>query len=182
MAAALTAGLAAGGIVAACLPLGDLGGGAGGGAGGGPPAPADTLLPSDGGDAGITGENCAVDPVTRVELCTRVSLCPSVAVDHDRFPFCGLRIRGNTFDLTCWCDGWVCPMGTPTTCNEARRLLDTQFESQVCAQVDEGRCTQPQTEGDPVEGPPEGALRCAPDCIQACGGGTACRFACGCDS
>jgi hypothetical protein len=125
-------------------------------------------------DGGVVGAGCAVDPETRVELCTTVNVCPRLAVDHDVFPFCGLRPRGDFFDLACWCNGFVCPMGAPTTCTEARRLLETQFEAQVCAQVSEGRCTQPQRDGV------DGGRRCDEDCLRACGGGSASGEVCGC--
>lgn len=133
--------------------------------------------------AQATGWQCASDPTTHVELCTAVSVCPDVVVDHDVFPNCGFRLRGGiTFDLACWCDGWVCPMGAVSTCNEAQQALGSQSELQICVQVQEGRCTRPQGGATTGATGTTGAVQptgCQ-ECVRACGGSAACRSACGC--
>jgi hypothetical protein len=112
-----------------------------------------TLEPKDkgsdagGSDAGssdaapkVTGAGCS-ERAPGVSLCAAISTCPNVVVDPDQFPRCGFRIRGTAIDLECACGTALCPMGVPTTCEQAARLLDSQNEFLVCAQVDEGRCT-----------------------------------------
>jgi hypothetical protein len=108
-----------------------------------------------GGDAGSSATDAGASDAKVVEkvqragcgqvapgivLCRAISLCPDVVVDSDMFPSCGFRVRGETIDLECWCDTALCPMGAPTTCEAAARLLDSQSEMGVCLQVHEGRC------------------------------------------
>jgi hypothetical protein len=88
----------------------------------------------------VTGAGCG-QVAPGVVLCRAISLCPQLVVDSDVHPNCGFRIRGETIDLECWCDeSSLCPMGAPTTCEAAARLLDAQTELGVCLQVHEGRC------------------------------------------
>jgi len=91
--------------------------------------------------AGPQGIDCATDPYTGTILCSGVSSCPGLLVDHDVYPDCGFRIRGTSFDLQCPCYGGLCPIGSPSTCQDAAALLDAQSEYTVCAQYNEGRCT-----------------------------------------
>ena len=91
--------------------------------------------------AGPQGIDCGTDPYTGAILCTGVSSCPGLLVDHDVYPDCGFRIRGASFDLQCPCYGGLCPIGSPSTCADAQALLAAQSEYIVCAQYNEGRCT-----------------------------------------
>lgn len=91
--------------------------------------------------AGLKGIDCGTDPYTGTVLCSGVSACPGLLVDHDVYPDCGFRIRGTSFDLQCPCYGGLCPIGSPSTCQDAQALLDAQSEYTVCAQYNEGRCT-----------------------------------------
>jgi hypothetical protein len=102
---------------------------------------AGTSASDAGGDAKekVTGAGCG-QVAPGVVLCRAISLCPQLVVDSDLFPNCGFRIRGEAIDLECWCDRALCPMGVPTTCEAAARLLDSQTEIGVCLQEHEGRC------------------------------------------
>ncbi len=94
-------------------------------------------------DAGAaTGAGCTDDLGGGIKLCTYISVCPTLGVDHDLYPNCGFRIRGAVIDLECVCQGMLCPMGAPTTCTQAAQLMTNQNEIQICLQVDEGRCTK----------------------------------------
>lgn len=93
------------------------------------------------GDAAppVTGAGCT-DYAPGARLCVAVSTCPTVVVERDIHPRCGFRVHGSALDLECWCGTSLCPMGVPTTCDQAARLLATQNEFLVCAQEGEGRC------------------------------------------
>ncbi len=151
---------------------GDGGGGAGSGDGG-----ASTGL-VDGGAAGPTaqGADCIVESSTGVHICTAISTCPNVLIDHDVYPNCGWRIRGQALDLECACNGMVCPLGSPATCDQAAKLLADQTEMQVCQQVNEGRCT-PGT-GASGKTPPQSS--CDKTCAGECAGDPNCVRLCGC--
>ena len=91
------------------------------------------------------GIDCIVESTTGATLCTAVSTCPSVAVDHDVYPDCGFRMKPGTTTTTtmileCVCNGMLCPVGVPSTCAQASKLLSEQTEALVCNQVAEGRC------------------------------------------
>jgi hypothetical protein len=91
------------------------------------------------------GIDCIIEPTTGATLCTAVSTCPSIAVDHDVYPNCGFRMKSGTTTSTtmileCACNGALCPIGVPTTCEQARKLLADQTEPLVCNQVADGRC------------------------------------------
>lgn len=130
---------------------------------------------SDGGDAGpaILGAACGSAGTT--QLCRVTSLCPKVVVDGNRFPNCGFRIRGTVVDLQCVCNGEsLCPMGTPSTCQQAAELLASQSELATCTQVMEGRCTSL----GPAKTPK--ASDCDRICAADCGTDALCRQSCGC--
>src|SRR6478672_3578019 len=57
----------------------------------------------DGGAAGpqAQGIDCITEPSTGVSICTGISICPKVLVDHEVYPNCGFRVRGTTLDLEC---------------------------------------------------------------------------------
>src|SRR6185369_7336982 len=78
------------------------------------------------GDAGgaAQGIDCIVEPTTGDTLCSGISLCPGLYVDHDVYPHCGFRPKGNVLDIECACSEEVCPLGVPTTCAQAKQLLD----------------------------------------------------------
>ncbi len=109
--------------------------GAGGGA-----ATSDAAATADA--AAATGAGCTDDLGGGLKLCTYISICPTLAVDHDLYPNCGFRIRGQIIDLECVCQGMLCPMGAPTSCTQAAQLMTDQHEILVCQQIDEGRCTK----------------------------------------
>src|SRR4051794_10610798 len=91
-------------MLGACLEINA--GGADGGAATASPA-------SDAaGPEAATTSGCATDSATGLMLCTAISLCPSLAVDHDLYPHCGFRPAGNTLDLECVCGDYLCPVGT----------------------------------------------------------------------
>jgi hypothetical protein len=144
------------------------GGSADGGAGSSDAAAAATDAPS------VQGAGCAADPLTGVTLCQAVSLCPSILVDQRLFPGCGFRINGQAIDLQCACDGELCPIGTPTTCDQARKLLVEQSQPQICAQVNDGRCLSSQKPGTTAPS------TCDRTCAQECGGSATCVKLCGC--
>jgi len=129
-------------------------------------------------DGGPSGAGCAQDPITKVTLCTAVSACPEIQVDHDLFPNCGFRIRRDGFVLECWCNGYVCPMGTPSNCQQVSDLLSQQTEIGVCTQVEEGRCV-----GSAPDAGPTGStvpIGCDRECMKNCGGSEDCQRFCGC--
>jgi hypothetical protein len=122
-----------------------------------------------------TGAGCGVDPASGVTLCTSVSTCPQLAVDHDLYPDCGFRVRAGTLDIECACSGELCPLGVASTCTEAKQLLAQQSELAVCQQVNDGRCTGG---GGPVDSGP--ASTCDPTCRDSCVGDPTCIQSCGC--
>ena len=134
----------------------------------------------DGGAAAVKalGAGCGIEVTTNTQLCTAISVCPKIAVDHDVFPHCGFRLHGDSLDLECACNGALCPLGSPATCDQAAKLLQGQTELQVCAQVNEGRCTAgtpaPATTGPSTTNP------CDKACASECGGNPQCLKDCGC--
>jgi hypothetical protein len=134
---------------------------------------------AEGRDSGAS--DCATDPITKVTLCSAVAQCPSLVINHDAFPNCGYRLRGFTFDIQCWCNGYVCPLGSPTTCSEVEQLMQSQTEPLVCAQANEGRCTQPQgdTSGG-TTGQPSVPNSCDRECMKQCGFTPGCQELCNC--
>jgi hypothetical protein len=139
-------------------------------------ATSDGGAPGDGGafDAGATvvGAACGKDPDTGVTLCSAVSVCPRIVVDPDLFPGCGFRVHGDVLDLECACFGALCPIGVAATCTQVEQLLGAQTQSSVCAQVNEGRCTQPVGTG--------AESTCDKSCASQCGGDPSCIQYCGC--
>jgi hypothetical protein len=121
----------------------------------------------------VQGAGCGVESTTGATLCTAISLCPKLAVDHDVFPNCGFRIHGQAIDLECACSGALCPVGAPLTCDQAAQLLSGQSEIQVCNQLNEGRCTA----GTPAQTSPS---TCDRTCAGECGGDPGCVKLCGC--
>jgi hypothetical protein len=137
---------------------------------------------ADGGAAGPTalGADCIQETTSGVQICSAISICPNVVIDHAVYPNCGWRIRGQALDLECACNGEVCPLGAPTTCDQAAKLLQDQTELQVCQQVAEGRCTPgPGTSSSSgASGAP--ANGCDKTCASECGGDPNCVRLCGC--
>jgi hypothetical protein len=123
----------------------------------------------------VQGAGCGAEATTGATLCTQISLCPKVAVDHDIYPNCGFRIRGQAIDLECACSGSLCPIGAPATCDQAAKLLSAQTEIQVCNQVAEGRCTAAA-----VSPGSSGGSSCDRTCAGECGGDPGCIRLCGC--
>jgi hypothetical protein len=135
---------------------------------------------SDGGSASdgasaptMTGSGCTGDLGAGIKLCTSVSACPGLAVDHDVFPNCGFRVHGDSLDLECVCQGVLCPMGVPSTCAQAAQMLSSQNESIVCTQVGEDRCTS-------IGAGTGGTSTCNKDCASRCAGEPTCIRECGC--
>jgi hypothetical protein len=124
--------------------------------------------------ASVTGADCVTDPASRITLCTAVSLCPDLAVDHGLYPDCGFRVAGSTIDLECLCDDYVCPVGTALSCTQARQLLLDSTETIVCAQVSDDRCAPRGTTGSAPES------TCDRSCAESCANSPSCLELCGC--
>ncbi len=164
---------------------------------------ADDLLGIDGGssststtsDAAVTGEsypeageitseirtgtNCGTEVTTGVVLCTGVTSCADITVDQTALIGCGFRINGgDAYDLECGCNGYLCPLGAPTTCAEATQLLSNQLVSEVCEQVSEGHCTQPG--GTTTTTTTGTTSTCDQTCASMCVGAAPCLQMCGC--
>jgi hypothetical protein len=133
---------------------------------------------SDGADASepeeVTGLDCVTDTTSRVTLCTSISSCDGLAVDHDAFPNCGFRVGGSTIDLQCLCADALCPMGTSLSCAQARQLLADSTETLVCAQQNDGRCAA-RSVTEPVP-----TSSCDRSCAEECVNSPACLELCGC--
>jgi hypothetical protein len=127
-----------------------------------------------GEEAGITGSDCVTDSASRVTLCTSISLCEGLAVDHDAYPNCGFRVDGSSIDLQCFCGETLCPMGTTLSCTQARELLSDSNEMAVCAQQHDGRCAA-RTTPEPAKD-----SGCDRDCAAECVNSPACLELCGC--
>lgn len=120
------------------------------------------------------GQGCGVETESGLQLCAVTNMCPEVVIDTQVFPHCGFRIRGSAIDLVCGCNGAVCPMGVFTSCTQAAQLLTNQTEQSVCAQINEGRCTQGAAPTTPAK------PGCDKQCMAECGGGAACASLCNC--
>jgi hypothetical protein len=128
-------------------------------------------------EAGPMGAGCVEDPEAQVTLCAAIDTCPNVVVDPDVYPDCGFRLHdGTTLDLECLCSGALCPIGIPTTCDDAARLLDAQSSLLVCQQVAEGRCVAIAGAGADAGSSNSPCSACAAQC----GGSPSCFQACGC--
>ena len=125
-------------------------------------------------DAGI---GCATDSALELTLCTALTKCPGVAVDHDVYPDCGFRLSASAVDLLCVCnETWICPMGVALSCSQATNVLNEGSEAAVCAQIADGRCTDttaPATSST-------GNASCDETCRASCASDFACLSACGC--
>jgi hypothetical protein len=91
--------------------------------------------PVQGAECTVVGQNASI--------CLAISTCPTTQLDPRLFPSCGYRIHGDALDLECVCDNtWLCPIGVPSSCDQIPGLVAQQTQDTVCAQVNEGRCTQ----------------------------------------
>jgi hypothetical protein len=125
-----------------------------------------------------TGTNCGTEVTTGVVLCTGVTSCPSITVDQTALTGCGFRINGgDSYDLECGCNGYLCPLGTPTTCDEATTLLSNQTVALVCEEVSEGHCTQP---GGTTTTTTTTTSTCDESCAANCVNAPTCLELCGC--
>jgi hypothetical protein len=131
-------------------------------------------------DAGAKGVDCITEPETGATICTGISTCPGLAVDHDVFPHCGFRPGGTVLDLECACGAALCPIGVATTCEQAKTFLGNQTEPGVCTQVAEDRCTTKSpnaTNPSPATSAPS---TCDKNCASDCAGSPGCLQLCGC--
>lgn len=142
-----------------------------------PTTPASADASTDG--PAHVGAGCGTDPTTGSTLCLVTSLCPELVVDHEGMPGCGFRIRGASVDLVCVCGTDICPVGVFATCEEATRLLASQTQPLVCAQVNEGRCVPGAGSGVDASAPSDPLEGCE-ECYAACGGGDGCAQLCNC--
>jgi hypothetical protein len=128
------------------------------------------------GDAAATpsGSDCITDSVSRITICTSISLCPGLAVDHELYPDCGFRVSGTSLDLECLCGDYVCPVGTALSCAGARQLLAGSTEAAVCIQQNDGRCAPRQAAGS------GSTSTCDRNCAENCGSSPGCLELCGC--
>jgi hypothetical protein len=124
--------------------------------------------------AEVTGSDCVTDSKSGVTLCTSISSCDGLSVDHDAYPNCGFRVGGSSIDLQCFCDQYLCPMGTSLSCVQARELLADSNELTVCAQQSEGRCAA-RTTTEPTQ-----KSSCDRACARECVNSPACLELCGC--
>jgi hypothetical protein len=101
------------------------------------------LVAQDSGAIGskVTGTGCGTDPTTGVTLCVGTSACPNVSVDPSVYPDCGFYITGSSTYLVCLCSGYLCPIGLPTSCDEASTLLQASNEGSVCGEASDNECT-----------------------------------------
>lgn len=142
-------------------------------------------------DASVVGGGCGVEPTTGQQLCVATTMCPTLVVDVQAMPHCGFRLRGNAVDLMCACGASLCSMGLFDTCTQAAKLLTSQTEAAVCAQVTDGRClestatvptaaaTQTSSSTSSTGGDPNDP--CDRQCVKDCGGGAACAAVCSCN-
>jgi hypothetical protein len=163
-------------ILLVCLPLLACAPNQGAGADAGAEAGASAASSSG---AQPQGAGCGAESTTGATLCTAISLCPTLQVDHDVYPNCGFRIRGQAIDLECACNGALCPIGAPASCQQAAQLLQDQTELQVCSQVNEGRCTTPTPQASSSSASSSGST-CDRTCAGECGGDPGCVKLCGC--
>ncbi len=128
---------------------------------------------ADGAPA-VTGVDCIVEETSGETICSGMSSCPGLLVDHDNFPTCGFRPAAGVLDLECICANSVCPIGVATTCEAAQKLLaGGQTQLSVCNQEYEGRCT-------PKKGSSTGPKKiCDEDCLIRCVD-DGCPKRCGC--
>ena len=125
-----------------------------------------------------TGTGCGTEVTTGVVLCTGVTSCPDITVDQTALIGCGFRINGgDSYDIECGCNGYLCPLGAPTTCDEATQLLSNQLVSEVCEQVSEGHCTQPEGTTTTTT---TTTSTCDQTCASMCVGAAPCLQLCGC--
>jgi len=147
--------------------------------GGGPLAQMSSSSAPGSEDGGVQGTQCLADATGQIVLCGGISACPGLLVDPGIFPDCGFRLRaGSALDLECACGDALCPIGAPTTCDDARRLLAAQSALLVCQQVAEERCLPL---GSNQAGSSSGSGgTCDPACEAECAGAPACIQLCGC--
>jgi hypothetical protein len=154
--------------LAACLQMST---GTGSGVDAGRPT---IMMASRAAEAGPNGTNCIEDLATQTILCEQVDTCPGLVVDPGVFPDCGFRVHaGGSLDLECLCGQALCPLGVPTTCQQAKELLAVQSAISVCQQQLEGRCVQLSTPDAGLGGTCDKTCRgtCSgdPNCLQLCG-------------
>jgi hypothetical protein len=158
-------------ILASCIQFGT-GTGTRPGSEAGAPAPLTHMASAEGG---LQGTNCFQVPGTQSALCEQLDSCPDLRVDPGAFPDCGFRVNGDTrLDLECVCDNALCPIGVPTSCDQAKQLLAAQSAIIVCAQLAEGRCLELV--------PPDAGRggNCDHACAASCAGAPSCIQLCGC--
>ncbi len=149
----------------------------GGGGGGSSGAPSDAG--ADAADSSLQGAGCGIESNSGTQLCRATSACPTVAIDSEAFPHCGFRIKGGSSELVCACGNQICSMGAFTTCAQAAKLISSQTEAAVCAQIAEDRCTA----AVPGPGSSSGGNQsptCDRSCLKECGSGAGCSSICGC--
>ena len=127
--------------------------------------------------AAAQGSDCAVDSVLGVTLCTTISLCPSLSVDHDVYPDCGFRVNGTAIDVECVCNDELCPLGEAASCADAQTLMGQQTEALVCTQISEGGCIVPRGASTSTA---TATSTCDTTCRTECAGEPTCLLGCGC--
>ena len=149
-------------------------------------AGATPFSPSTGNPQQAQGAGCATDS-TGGQLCSAVSTCPTLSIDHSVLPNCGFRVNGAILDLECDCGGALCPIGIPTSCAGAAAVLQNQTESVICEQLNEGRCSGPSAAAPgaftptPTSGTPAASIgSCDTSCRDECAGVPGCIQLCGC--
>jgi hypothetical protein len=166
-------------LVSGCLQLAtgaDGGAGTASGSSSSSDAGAAGAAAAGGGKGATSGTDCTTDPASQITLCEQIANCPGVVVDPGAFPGCGFRLyAGSLYDLECGCGDSLCPLGVPTSCADAQRLLDQEQSSVlVCQQVGEGTCLPLATDAGAATSP------CDRECESQCAGDPTCIQMCGC--
>jgi hypothetical protein len=142
---------------------------------------------SGGGDAGgeggtgsgtsgtVTGKGCTIQTTGGAFLCTGISTCPPITVDQATFSQCGFLTNTGTLDVECECGGYLCPLGTASTCAQVSSRLATGSATSVCDQLTTGGC---RFEGIATGSGSGGG--CDTGCASQCLGDSSCLAACGC--
>ena len=106
---------------------------------------------------------------------TGISSCPSITVNQGTFSQGGILTHTGTLDVECECGGYLCPLGSASTCAQVSAGLATGSATSVCNQLNSGGC---RFEGIATGSGTGGG--CDTGCASQCVGEPTCLAACGC--